>query len=854
MKPLAMALLVSAFATATMMAAPPTDGQGDALAAGAVRRIGTTRLRHGGKIHSVAFSADGKIICSADDYSVAVWDTRTGRCLTFRILPPQHTLWNPTLSQDGTLIACRLENGNLGVQEVESGKVKCDLQPKDKEVHNVAFSNDNHWLVSVDREGSLSLWDLTTGKRSRTWKADHTDGLHAYHAFTPDSKALAQAGAAGVYLWDVESGKELWHNQRRDNNKEKKEEYYVHGLAVSADGKLLAARNYGHVDLFDAKKGQLLREISDSVDASFGPLAFSPDNKTIINGEESGRIGLFDIESAMALRFLKRPLGEAANCFAFSADGKFLVAGGWDHVIRLWDVAAGKEVFPNTSELSGDVTVSLLSDGKLLSRCGFEHNIFNAREEERLATWSREGKSIKRTTFDLKKAHELAISRDFTAIALANGPNYVSPHFRPIPNGGLRSSLRLCDPATGKELAMVADLHCQINRLGFSPDGRFLFGQAANAGPNEEDYHQIEVVYLWKWSSPRSFDKIAELPARYCLSVPVFAGDSQWVAVAAKGSVDFYECETARLLRCCADLPGEVKAVSPSGRVLVCTDDDKRTVTLAELATGKTICKIDFKPGCVHRPCFAFSPDGRILACNLNSQTIFLWDALTGKSLGKLEGHRGEVCSLCFTLNGRYLISGSSDTTILVWDYRSQLPRRAETAELPDKRIEELWQDLQAGDPERGYRAVAKLADAPAQAITLLRKKIPPSVAADQIPFQTWLKELDSDEFKVREKASAELLKSGELAEPLLREALARQLSPEAKRRIEDVLEALPRTPRCSTWLATLRAFDVLESVGAPEAVKLLEEIGGGLATSAQTREASRTLERAIKVLQNRDR
>src|SRR5262245_27534701 len=86
------------------------DAHGDPLPEWAVARIGTVRLRHGNQVASIAFSHDGARIISTDWYSVGIWDRHTGRSLRFHLLGPQYGCW-PVVSADGSLIACRLENG-----------------------------------------------------------------------------------------------------------------------------------------------------------------------------------------------------------------------------------------------------------------------------------------------------------------------------------------------------------------------------------------------------------------------------------------------------------------------------------------------------------------------------------------------------------------------------------------------------------------------------------------------------------------------------------------------------------------------------------------------------------------------
>src|SRR5262249_35839982 len=164
----------------------------------------------------------------------------------------------------------------------------------------------------------------------------------------------------------------------------------------------------------------------------------------------------------------------------------------------------------------------------------------------------------------------------------------------------------------------------------------------------------------WKRTLSTAFQKIAELPSRresFCC-----APESRWVGVPSEEGWDFYRCETGKLFRNCPNLPGVVRAVSPSTRVLVCASCSKRAAFLVELSTGKTVCKLECNPRYLVRPRFAVSPDGRIVAGDLNTAAITLWDAFTGKPLARLEGHRGDIRSLCFSPDGRYLVSGSDDT------------------------------------------------------------------------------------------------------------------------------------------------------------------------------------------------
>ncbi|KAG6329275.1 hypothetical protein ID866_9814 [Astraeus odoratus] len=67
----------------------------------------------------------------------------------------------------------------------------------------------------------------------------------------------------------------------------------------------------------------------------------------------------------------------------------------------------------------------------------------------------------------------------------------------------------------------------------------------------------------------------------------------------------------------------------------------------------------------------AFSPDGRWIVSGSRDKTIRVWDAHTGCQIGSpFEGHTDSVCSVAFSPDddGRWIVSGSDDNTIRVWD------------------------------------------------------------------------------------------------------------------------------------------------------------------------------------------
>ena len=66
----------------------------------------------------------------------------------------------------------------------------------------------------------------------------------------------------------------------------------------------------------------------------------------------------------------------------------------------------------------------------------------------------------------------------------------------------------------------------------------------------------------------------------------------------------------------------------------------------------------------------ALSPDGRTLVSGASGaeSAICVWDALSGRALARLEGHRAWVGAIVFWPDGQTMASASADQTLRIWD------------------------------------------------------------------------------------------------------------------------------------------------------------------------------------------
>ena len=234
---------------------------------------------HTGPVGSVAISPDGKTLAGAGGHGVRLWDLITGRQIGD--LPTGHTGWvgSVAFSPDGKTLAGGGGYDGLRSQvwlwDLASGRVIGHrLTRSDGGIGSVAFSPDGKTLATASGDGTVRLWDVTTGHPVRDLVTGHTNGVYSVVvpvAFSPDGKTLASGGISGtVRLWDVATHRQIGKPLTGHTGP-------VTSAAFSPDGKTLASASVdGTVRLWDVATH---RQISGATTAT-GPPANGLDKKS----------------------------------------------------------------------------------------------------------------------------------------------------------------------------------------------------------------------------------------------------------------------------------------------------------------------------------------------------------------------------------------------------------------------------------------------------------------------------------------------------------------------------------------------------------------------------------------------
>jgi WD40 repeat protein len=551
------------------------------------------------------------------------------------------------------------------------------------------------------------------------------------------------------------------------------------------------------VRIYNSATGRAARTLAGSAATCYTSAVFSPDGKrlAVCYAEANGvcRARLWELTNGKEL-LNKSGNDEPVTCLALTNDGRGAVVGRQNGAVDLWSLGTGQPKWTLNRHATAVQALATSADGRVIASIAADGcaQLIDARTGG--------------VAYLLNRPDQARRSRVGGALAF-------TPDSRTALVGSPGNRILRFEVATGRRLQAFVTTHSTGQAVSFSPTGDL----AAAIGRVGQAREECVAISVWSLGEGRERIKIRVQQSWERFRSPVFSVDGKLIAgvryLIAGGEGVAYE------------------------------------LRVWEMATGKLVFRRETP---LPIRALAFSPDGRILAGAFSGPrvredtAVHRWDLASGIELSKVEGHLGEVTGLAFAEDGKRLVSGSADGTLLVWDLNAVSRGEVKAPAALLQPLGAYWAAVNGVDAGAAQHAMWALALAGNPAIAFLRQRMSPVRAVGRDSLIRLIAALDSNRFSEREKASGQLRQIGELALPALRQALGTAQSGEARRRTERLIGIIDDPGLSGNRLQAVRVTAVLERIGTPAAARFLLELARGVPEAQLTREAKASLARLV--------
>jgi serine/threonine protein kinase/WD40 repeat protein len=548
------------------------------------------------------------------------------------------------------------------------------------------------------------LWSM--GGKQEPVIVEVRDCTQWFVHFSPDGQRLVgpimhSDNSATLPVWEVATGKLLSNVGIQAGLP------FDRWIAVSPDNKILAVLRDGAVHLVDMDTGQTVPMLGLS--PSDFRFRFSPDGKKIAGLQDHENVSIWEVATGRELQTLRgHPC--IIEDFGFSADGRHIRTAMSDGTIKEWDATAddgpllfappsifvnrqGSRVLQPTHADNKPCPVRVLdfagkelrvvqghrfhvgsmscqADGPLVVSVGYPGALLQRKRPEVLV-WNSDTGEVR---FSLDLPIKIGWGWWADAFLSPDGKWLALSFTQGLPEGRASPPLtQVFDVNTGQFLAP----EIPGSALSISPDSRFLIvGQGGclrvwNVAEGKEKF-------AWTVNGLSPF-RTAIDPASLRLAVEWGQWPSDLNQKGHKRDFKVYSLVSGKE-QCAASLPHDgfddvVLAFSPDSKCLAISEMQSAAnprggapvVRVVDALSGKEVLTLRGHRDTVKS--MAFSPDGKRLA-TIATNELKLWDMTTGREMLHLPFdfyHYSHPSSVSFSQDGHYLI-GISDRGVKRWN------------------------------------------------------------------------------------------------------------------------------------------------------------------------------------------
>ncbi|KAH7926343.1 WD40 repeat-like protein [Leucogyrophana mollusca] len=268
-------------------------------------------------INSCAYFPDGRHIATGGyDKTVIIWDIESGMQDGMPLYHSASVEWI-AISPNGRRIASGLGESGMVIWDALTREVVHKIEEANVEL--LAYSPDGRWIATVTMDESvIRLWDADTG-RPGSEPLDCSDMMSVTCvAISPDGSRVAVGSPGSSFkVIDISTGESVLGPIFGHP-------YWVTSISYSPDGRLLVtASAYDSMRVWDSKTGV---EVGNPMghEGKVRYMSIAPDGRRIASTGDDITLRVWDLETRLQVGDSRRGYGPVA----FSPDSRYLINGG----------------------------------------------------------------------------------------------------------------------------------------------------------------------------------------------------------------------------------------------------------------------------------------------------------------------------------------------------------------------------------------------------------------------------------------------------------------------------------------------------------------------------------------------
>lgn len=548
-----------------------------------------------------------------------------------------------------------------------------------RDITQFDISDDKKHCVTGSYDKTVNLWDVEKCKLIRTFIGHKGEIIGV--AISKDKKYVASISASPDYdlkLWNAFTGDSIYTLRSPTG-------WSFDKLAITADNKYIVCSKGSKIEVLDLLSGKLVKALNGHSD-DINSICCSSDGKYFITGGEDQKMILWD---AVKLSKKKSFSGIKSTIYnvGFSIDGTAVFCNA-DKSNYVFDIETGKKIGEvGYCSTSGDISPDkryMLTNGSMWDIASGK-KLFDIQEAKNMGyqTFTAYGSDGKTIVSAFKGSLALFESESGTILKKTGGVNksicggaFFTPDMHEIFHGDNDGKLlfwNLQDLAISR---MIKGNDKAITSIAMTND----YSKVLVAGKDG-----FTCLYDTKEFKYRSGHSSGASRGRYPYEVAISPDGTHFatISVEPKGDITYFrelnvkeDLAVGRSVKTYDINDQRHIAFSGDNKYLFSTDDGTSYIS-AFLIAGDLFSNTPYLNHKWGVYALATSADGKFLLSGSGDKTMKLWNANTYECLRTFEGqHSDDIRAVAISNSGKLAVSGSDDRSVIVWDTQTAKPIR----------------------------------------------------------------------------------------------------------------------------------------------------------------------------------